>query len=95
MSEMQQAGHGSVALSTDRLMPRVQRIGNRDIEITFLGKNAAGLPTWIMWSASEPHLIGLLSQGRMGYNLEQSTSSGVMLQENISLSRVQRALGGL
>lgn len=94
MSEMQQPGNGSVALSTDRLMPSVQRIGNRDIEVTFLGKNSSGMPTWIMWNATEPHLIGMLCQGRMGYNFEQSTSSGVMLHENISLSRVQRALGG-
>lgn len=94
MSEMQQGASGGVALLRDTLMPSVQRIGNRDIEITFLGTNAFGQPTWIMWNASEPHLIGMLCQGKMGYNFEQRTSSGVMLHENISLSRVQRALGG-
>ncbi len=94
MSEMEQADTGSVALSKNKLMPVVQRIGSRNIEITYLGKNSEGLPTWIMWNAAEPHLIGLLRQGRMGYHFEQRTSSGVMLHENISLSRVQRALGG-
>lgn len=94
MSDIQHSGNGSVALSTDRLLPGVQRIGNRDIEVTFLGKNALGQPTWLLWDALQPHLIALLSQGRMGYHLEQRTSYGVMMQENISLSRVQRALGG-
>lgn len=75
-------------------MPSMQRIGARDIEITFLGPNAQGQPTWVMWNASEPHLIGLLSQGRIGYHFEQRTSSGVFVHENISLARVQRALGG-
>lgn len=94
MSEVQQTGSAIVALSTDRLMPRVQRIGDRDIEITFLGPNANGLPTWIMWNADEPHLIGMLSQGKIGYNFEQRTSSGVLVHEGITLNRVQRALGG-
>ncbi|UOQ56315.1 hypothetical protein MUN78_11550 [Leucobacter allii] len=94
MSEMQQAGNGSVALTRTALAPSVQRIGDRDIEITFLGDNAQGLPTWIMWSADEPYLIGMLCQGKMGYHFEQRTSTGVLVHENISLSRVQRALGG-
>lgn len=94
MSEMQQTGHSGVALSHNALMPSVQRIGERDIEITYLGTNAHGQPTWIMWNASEPYLIGMLSRGKMGYHFEQRTSSGVMLHENISLNRVQRALGG-
>ncbi|PRI11394.1 hypothetical protein [Leucobacter massiliensis] len=94
MNEMQQAGNGSVALSRETLTPSVQRIGGRDIEITFLGNNSRGLPTWIMWNADEPYLIGMLCQGRMGYHFEQRTSSGTMLHENISLSRVQRALEG-
>ncbi|MBL3698761.1 hypothetical protein [Leucobacter luti] len=94
MSEMQHVGSGGVALSKDVLAPSVQRIGSRNIEITFLGPNAQGQPTWIMWSAEEPYLIGMLSQGKMGYRFEQRTSSGALLHENISLSRVQRALGG-
>ena len=94
MSDMQHSGSGSVALSTDHLLPRGQRIGNRDIEVTFLGKNGSGQPTWLLWDAQQPNLIALLSQGSMGYHLEQRTNYGVMLQENISLSRVQRALGG-
>ncbi|QIK62862.1 hypothetical protein G7068_06365 [Leucobacter viscericola] len=94
MSEMQHPGNGTVALSTEHLVPGIQQVGSRDIEVTFLGKNAGGQPTWLLWDASQPHLIALLSQGRMGYHLEQRTSYGVMIQENISLSRVQRALGG-
>lgn len=94
MSEMQQTRNGSVALSKDVLVPTVQRIGRNDIEITYLGTNSAGQATWIMWNADDPHLIGMLSQGKMGYHFEQRTSTGVMLHENISLSRVQRALGG-
>ncbi|MFA5606135.1 MAG: hypothetical protein WDA07_02920 [Leucobacter sp.] len=94
MSEMQQTGAGSVALSTERLMPSVQRFGGREIEITFLGPNQYGQPTWVMWNPTEPYLIGLLSQGRIGYHFEQRTDSGVLVHENISLQRVQRALGG-
>lgn len=94
MSEMQHQENGSVALSTEHLMPAVQRIGAREIEVTFLGKNDAGQPTWMLWDAAQPHLIALLSQGRMGYHLEQRTNYGVMMQENISLTRVQRAIGG-
>lgn len=94
MSDMQHLENGTVALSTEHLMPGIQRIGARDIEVTFLGKNDGGQPTWLLWDASQPHLIALLSQGRLGYHLEQRTSYGVMMQENISLSRVQRALGG-
>lgn len=91
---MRQAENGSVALTRDTLMPGVQRIGRRNIEITYLGKNSRGLPTWIMWNADEPNYLGLLTQGKMGYNFEQRVSSGVLLHENISLNRVQRALGG-
>lgn len=94
MSEVQQHGEGVVALSTDRLMPHVQRIGKLDIEFTFLGPNMYGQPTWIMWNAEEPTLIGMLSQGKMGYHFEQRTGGGVQRLENISLNRVQRALGG-
>ena len=94
MSEMQQSATSTVALSTERLMPSMQRIGGRNIEITFLGPNAQGQPTWIMWNAEEPHLIGMLCQGRIGYHFEQRTSSGVLVHENVSLVRVQRALGG-
>jgi len=94
MSEMQETGTGGVTLSHDVLMPSVQRIGGREIEITFLGRNAQGQLTWILWNASDPYLIGMLCQGKMGFNFEQRTTSGVMLHENITLNRVQRALGG-
>lgn len=93
MNELQQQDDAVVALSTDRLMPHVQQIGSQQIEITFLGPNAAGQPTWIMWNPKEPTLIGMLSQGKMGYHFEQRTGSGVQRLENISLNRVRRALG--
>ena len=93
MNEVLQQEEAVVALSTERLTPRIQKIGSQEIEITFLGPNAAGQPTWIMWNANEPFLIGMLSQGKMGYHFEQRTSSGVQKLENISLNRVRRALG--
>ena len=74
------------------MMPRIQRMGERDIEVTFLGLNASGRPTWILWNSREPHLIGLLTQGRLGYNFEQRTSMGVFMHENISLTRLNKAL---
>lgn len=94
MTEMQQARNDVVALSTERLMPTVQRIGARDIEFTFLGPNSDGQPTWVMWNANEPYLIGVLRQGKIGYTFEQRTTDGPLLLEGISLQRVQRALGG-
>ena len=94
MSEAHENGDGIVALSTERLTPQIQRIGQSEIEFTFLGPNVHGQPTWIMWNPDEPHLIGMLSQGRMGYHFEQRTGGGVQRLENISLNRVQRALGG-
>ena len=38
----------------------------------------------------EPTLIGMLSQGKMGYHFEQRTGSGVQRLENISLTRASR-----
>lgn len=92
MSEVQQSG--GVTLSTRALVPSVQRVGSREIEVTYLGNNTHGQPTWVLWNSSEPFLIGMLVQGKLGFTFEQRTSSGVMLHENISLQRVQRALGG-
>ncbi|KAM9862986.1 hypothetical protein ACI1US_01124 [Leucobacter sp. BZR 635] len=94
MSEVQRQGEKVLALPTDRLMPNIQRFGKQAIEFTFLGPNIHGQPTWIMWNASEPNFIGMLSQGKMGYHFEQRTGDGVHRLENISLNRVQRALGG-
>ncbi|GAA1571802.1 hypothetical protein ACIFOC_01118 [Leucobacter aridicollis] len=94
MSEVQRQGEKVLALPTDRLMPHIQRFGQQAIEFTFLGPNMQGQPTWIMWNANEPYLIGMLSQGKMGYHFEQRTGDGVQRLENISLNRVQRALGG-
>lgn len=93
MSEMQHTSNGAVGLPTRRMVPMVQQFGKREIEMTFLGNNSHGQPTWILWNPAEPYLIGVLSQGKIGFNFEQSTSQGVMLHEGISLSRVQRALG--
>ncbi len=92
MSEVQQSGN--VTLSTRAMVPSVQRVGNREIEVTFLGNNSKGQPTWVLWNPSEPYLIGMLIQGKLGFHFEQRTDQGVMLHENISLQRVQRALGG-
>lgn len=88
----QQSEAGEVALSTRYLVPMIQRIGNRDIETTYLGDNAFGEPTWVLWTAEEPYLIGILRQGQIGYTFEQRTSQGVMLHKDISFRRVQLAL---
>ncbi|WP_449278116.1 hypothetical protein [Leucobacter sp. GX24907] len=94
MNEMQQTDSGGVVLSTQRMVPTVQRFGGRSIEITFLGNNTHGQPTWILWNPDEPYLIGVLNQGKIGFTFEQSTSQGVMLHEDISLRRLQHALSG-
>lgn len=92
MNELQQSDN--VTLSTRAMVPSVQRVGSREIEITFLGNNTKGQPTWVLWNPLEPYLIGMLIQGKLGFHFEQRTGQGVMLHENISLQRVQRALGG-
>lgn len=94
MSDMQRVeGDEEVVQLTHRvLMPVVQRFGDREIEVTFLGKNSTGQPTWVLWNPMEPHLIGMLREGQFGYTLEQRTDQGVMLHENLSLRRVQRAI---
>lgn len=94
MSELQQSGDEVVALGDAELQPAHQRIGANDIEITYLGLNASGERTWMMWNRREPYLLGVLREGKLGYHFEQRTSTGVMYQENISLKRVRRALGG-
>jgi hypothetical protein len=94
LSELSESKRGVVTLSTRVLVPSVQRFGNREIETTFLGNNSDGQPTWMLWNPLEPYLIGVLRQGRMGFTLEQRTDQGVMLHENISLKRLQKAIGG-
>ncbi|PII83818.1 hypothetical protein BMH32_09590 [Leucobacter sp. OLJS4] len=94
MSEMQQASGGEVALSTQALVPSIQRFGEKDIEVTFLGNNADGQPTWILWNRNEPYLIGVLRQGKLGFTFEQRTDHGVLLHQDISFSRLQRAIAG-
>lgn len=74
------------------MVPVMVRMGDRDIESTFLGDNAFGEPTWVLWNADTPYLIGLLRQGQLGYTFEQRTSHGVMLHEDVSFRRVQAAL---
>lgn len=81
-----------VVLSRQQLVPSVLRIGDRDIESTFLGENAFGEPTWMLWNPETPYLIAMLRQGQIGYTLEQRTSHGVMLHEDVSFRRVQLAL---
>lgn len=80
------------SLPTQSLVPHIQQFGEREIEVTYLGENTHGRPTWIMWNPREPHLIGLLTQGRLGFDFEQRTSDGVFFHENISLTRLNRAL---
>jgi hypothetical protein len=92
MSQVQQSDE--VTLSTRAMVPSMQRVGNREIEVTYLGNNTYGQPTWVLWNPNEPFLIGMLIQGKLGFDFEQRTDSGVMLHENISLQRVQRALAG-
>ncbi len=94
MSELSESNRGVVTLSTRALVPAVQRFGNREIETTFLGNNSEGQPTWMLWNPLEPYLIGVLRQGRLGFTLEQRTDQGVMVHENISLARLQKAIGG-
>ena len=94
MSEMEEFESGEVVLSTEVMVPAVHRIGDRDIETTFLGENAFGQPTWVLWNPEEPYLIGVLRQGRLGYTFEQRTSQGVMLHEDVSFKKVQKALSG-
>ena len=81
-----------VVLPDQQLVPTILRIGNRDIESTFLGENAFGEPTWVLWNAETPYLVGLLRRGQLGYTFEQRTSHGVMLHEDVSFRRVQAAL---
>lgn len=94
MNEMRQSSRVPLTLTTRAMVPEVQRVGTRDIEITFLGNNTFGEPTWVLWNPAEPFLIGVLRQGKLGFTFEQRTSQGVMIHEGISLSRIQRALGG-
>jgi hypothetical protein len=94
MSEIQQERQGPAPFSTRRNVPVIEKIGGRDIEVTFLGMNSLGRLTWILWNPGEPLLIGVLTQGHRGFTLEQRTSGGVMLHENVPLSRVQHAIGG-
>ncbi len=94
MSELSESKRGVVTLSTRALVPSVQRFGNREIETTFLGNNSDGNPTWMLWNPLEPYLIGILRQGKLGFTLEQRTDHGVMVHENISLKRLQKAIGG-
>ena len=88
----QQSDAGEITLSRQYLVPTMQKIGDRDLESTFLGDNAFGEPTWVLWNAEAPSLIGVLRQGQIGYTFEQRTSHGVMLHKDISFRRVQAAL---
>lgn len=92
MSEREQSDSGEVVLSKQEMVPAIIRVGGREIETTFLGENAFGQPTWVMWNPEEPYLIGLLRQGQLGYTFEQRTSQGVLLHEDVSFKRVQKAL---
>lgn len=90
--EQPETESGEVVLSKQPMVPTMHRFGGRDIETTYLGDNAFGQPTWVLWNPEEPYLIGVLRQGQIGYTFEQRTSQGVMLHEDVSFKRVQRAL---
>lgn len=94
MSELSESNRGVVTLSTRMLVPSMQRFGTREIETTFLGNNSAGQPSWMLWNPADPYLIGVLRQTQLGFTLEQRTDHGVMVHENISLRRLQHAIGG-
>jgi len=81
-----------VVLSKQQYVPVMMKVGDREIESTFMGDNAFGEPTWMLWNPEMPYLIGLLRQGQIGYTFEQRTSEGVMLHEDVSFRRVQAAL---
>lgn len=94
MSNSQQSsGAIEPIFSTRTLVPTVQRIGEKAVEVTYLGVNVAGEPTWILWDAKDPFMIGMLSQGKMGYTFEQRTTMGPMVHSNLSTHSVQRMLG--
>lgn len=78
--------------TTEVLLPRVQRIGGRDIEITYLGYNLHGEATWILWNVREPNLIGMLRQGPLGITFEQTTSAGAMVHKGLTRDGVRAML---
>lgn len=94
MSKIQGYNADQPAFSTQKLVPRIEKFGTKSIEVTYLGENADGHATWILWNSNEPYLLGMLIQGRLGFTFEQRTSEGVMLHRDVSLARIQRALAG-
>jgi len=93
MGEVEQTESDEVVLSRQAMVPIVHRVGDgREIETTFLGNNAFGQPTWVLWNPQEPYLIGVLREGKAGYTFEQRTSQGVMLHEGVSFKKVQKML---
>lgn len=94
MSEIQDYDRDRPVFSTERLVPRMERFGTKNIEVTYLGENAAGSATWILWNSSDPYLIGMLIQGDAGFTFEQRTSGGVLLHQDVSFSRIRRAIAG-
>ncbi|MGO1435103.1 MAG: hypothetical protein ACTJFR_03790 [Canibacter sp.] len=93
MNNVHSEGAIEPIFGTQRLVPVKERLGEREIEVTFLGNNAQGEPTWILWNVNDPLLIGVLRQGKIGYTFEQRTSVGPLIHENLSKPRVQRMLG--
>lgn len=94
MSENGYNGEIEPIFKTKLLQPVVCTVGNREIEVTFLGMNARGQATWILWNAEDPYYIGVLRQGKIGYVFEQRTSEGSLVHENLSKPRIQRILEG-
>lgn len=65
------------------LVPVVHRVGERLIEVTYLG-DGSGCSTWILWNAENPNLIGMLRQADQGIVFEQSTGEGAFVYRNLS-----------
>ncbi|MBB4071159.1 hypothetical protein EII31_06715 [Leucobacter sp. OH2974_COT-288] len=90
---MSNSGQVEPIFATEMLVPQVQRIGNRDIEVTYLGTNTFGESTWILWNAQEPTLIGMLRQADGKFTFEQRTSVGAMQHSDLTREKVQLMLG--
>lgn len=96
MTNMNQEQHGNQLeplFDTELLVPTKQKVGDREIEVTYIGSASAEEPTWILWNADEPYLIGMVRQSNLGYTFEQRTSVGPLVHKNLSGQNVHRILG--
>lgn len=92
MSDNKSPGAVEPIFAQRMLVPTYHRIGERELEVTFLGKNAYGEDTWLLWNHSEPRLMGMLRQGEDSFTFEQRTSEGPLIHSDLSRQRVQKML---